>query len=402
MTSKNENLILLTVSFPFGTGETFLETEIDYLSKKFNRIFILTSAENTENKRSLPQNVETIILSKKPHSFYRRLEILEYVFTPTFLSELFFIKKVLQEKITINKVKTLLYSLLNASHINQQIMDVVNQNNLTFEKTVFYSYWMNEQALALATNKQIQKKVCRVHGWDLYFERGTENYLPFRKLLLNKVLVFSISEKGLSYLKQKTGIDTAQLSKLGTGHQKRNIIKGDLKRIVSCSNVIPLKRVDLIIESLSLLENQNYEWIHFGNGPLLNKVIELAKEKGINAKFPGYLANKDVLDFFENNPIDIFINLSTTEGIPVSIMEAFSCGIPVIATNVGGTSEIVNNKNGILLPSTPTAEEVARNIVPFFNNEKSAITKRDEAYQTWNLKYNNVTFVSNEKLECQQ
>ena len=48
-----------------------------------------------------------------------------------------------------------------------------------------------------------------------------------------------------------------------------------------------------------------------------------------------------MLDYYKNNIIDIFINLSASEGIPVSIMDAISFGIPCIATNVGGTGEIV-------------------------------------------------------------
>ncbi|NCO54621.1 MAG: glycosyltransferase, partial [Bacteroidetes bacterium] len=47
--------------------------------------------------------------------------------------------------------------------------------------------------------------------------------------------------------------------------------------------------------------------------------------------------------------VDLFINVSESEGIPVSIMEALSAGIPVIATNVGGTNEIVNNDVGFLI-----------------------------------------------------
>jgi glycosyltransferase involved in cell wall biosynthesis len=52
--------------------------------------------------------------------------------------------------------------------------------------------------------------------------------------------------------------------------------------------------------------------------------------------------------------------LSESEGVPVSIMEAQSFGIPVIATNVGGTSEIVNERVGILLSDNPTRNDVCK------------------------------------------
>lgn len=42
--------------------------------------------------------------------------------------------------------------------------------------------------------------------------------------------------------------------------------------------------------------------------------------------------------------------MSLSEGIPVSIMEAISFGIPIIATNVGGNAEIVNDETGVLIP----------------------------------------------------
>jgi len=49
------------------------------------------------------------------------------------------------------------------------------------------------------------------------------------------------------------------------------------------------------------------------------------------------LPHNDVLNYYASNPVDVFINTSSSEGLPVSIMEAMSFGIPVIATNVGGT-----------------------------------------------------------------
>jgi glycosyltransferase involved in cell wall biosynthesis len=69
-------------------------------------------------------------------------------------------------------------------------------------------------------------------------------------------------------------------------------------------------------------------------------------------------------------------------------MEAMSFGTPVIATNVGGTSEIVNNNNGYLLDSHTSVEKVAEKITEFYNlsiEEKNI--KRKAAFDTWNDKY---------------
>src|SRR5690606_27302811 len=112
-----------------------------------------------------------------------------------------------------------------------------------------------------------------------------------------------------------------------------------------------LKRVHLIVSALQTIENQEIEWIHFGDGVLYNEVATLSKGLSSNIKsiFKGRVLNSEILNFYKNNYVDLFVNISTNEGIPVSIMEAFSFGIPTFATNVGATAELVNEFNGMLV-----------------------------------------------------
>ena len=111
--------------------------------------------------------------------------------------------------------------------------------------------------------------------------------------------------------------------------------------------------------------------IHIGydnNSGLSNEIFRLANELNVDFKILGYLDNSNVLDFYKNNEIDLFISLSETEGLPVSIMEAFtSNAVPAIATDVGGTSEIVNNENGYLINNNPTPKLVAEKINHFID-----------------------------------
>ena len=75
------------------------------------------------------------------------------------------------------------------------------------------------------------------------------------------------------------------------------------------------------------------------------------------------IPNKDVYSYYQTHPVDLFVNVSSSEGLPVSIMEAISYGIPVIATDVGGTSEIVEDGvNGNLIPMSFKPEELAGKI----------------------------------------
>ena len=59
---------------------------------------------------------------------------------------------------------------------------------------------------------------------------------------------------------------------------------------------------------------------------------------------------------------DLFMNVSSSEGLPVSIMEAFSFGIPALVTAVGGNPEIVQEGAGILLDENPSINSITQNI----------------------------------------
>ena len=103
----------------------------------------------------------------------------------------------------------------------------------------------------------------------------------------------------------------------------------------------------------------------------------------------GNVDNSEILHYYESNKIDLFINSSDSEGIPVSIMEAMSFGIPCIARDVGGNSEIVENMcNGILLGSNVNAVNLAEAINQIIQMPKCQyIDMRKAAKRTYEQKY---------------
>ena len=86
-------------------------------------------------------------------------------------------------------------------------------------------------------------------------------------------------------------------------------------------------------------------------------------------------------------PVDVLINTSSSEGLPVSIMEAMSFGIPIIATNVGGTSELVTDKTGILIPKNCSPEDVSEAINRISKKSRST-DFRIEVRNAWKSKVN--------------
>jgi glycosyltransferase involved in cell wall biosynthesis len=408
-----KKLVLITAHFPYGTSETFLESELPILAQNFESIDILTF-NTIGNKREIPINcfVSEIKLNTKPLLAYLG------VFSIIFWKEIFIIKRIYKKNISIGILKTMLISLMRGNAIARFIS---SYNPEEKQDSIYYSYWCDDSALALAIyNKKNHNQistVTRTHGWDVYFEVSDYNYLPFRHFIHENLShIFPISEKGKIYIEEtwkvkgkitvcKLGVNGPHFDKLSVRKDNGNTSppplspsKGGIDdrntfTIVSCSNLIPLKRVHLIIEALSLLQSKRIHWVHFGDGPESTKLKNLADKKlsgNISFQFNGRVENKEVLNFYKTNSPHLFINVSSSEGIPVSIMEAMSFGIPCIATNVGGNNEIVkNNFNGILLNTNPSIDEIAQVIKSLYTKTQTEYKVLSEkAYETWEKEYN--------------
>jgi len=104
----------------------------------------------------------------------------------------------------------------------------------------------------------------------------------------------------------------------------------------------------------------------------------------------GDITKKQVYEYLNKQHFDALINTSSYEGVPVSMMEAMSFSIPVIGTNVGGVSEIIEDgKNGYLLSANPEVSEIINRLTQLYNlDENEYLTLRKNAYLTWQNKFN--------------
>lgn len=380
---KNE-LILFTTDFPYGTGETFLETEITYLSKGFDEVKIITQNTSSNFCRRIPENciVERINLTV---SRIDKFKSLLGLFNPLFWVERKIIKNIYGKRLTKEIMSTMLISHYRGKKVKSIVIDLKQANTQNI-KQFFYSYWCDDVALGLALAQDEKKTLncfSRIHGWDVYFEASSINYLPFRHYISEKLKdIYSISEKGKEYVRDHWKIlnqEKIKVARLGVSKQNLLEITKQNFILVSCSNVIPLKRINLIVRALSEIKDHKINWVHFGDGPQLKEVKALALEilpSNITFNFKGRVSNQEVLSWYSENNPSLFVNVSTTEGIPVSIMEAMSFGIPVIATDVGGTGEIVNEENGSLIPRNATAVDITNDIMKFILLSKTEFNFR--------------------------
>lgn len=362
----SKTLFLFTIAFPFENGETFLHNEFPYLVQQFEKIIIITSAKKN-NQTVLPEHVtvyslDNILCGKNKKRF--------------FLSNLRDIGTVLRTEYKMCASKTYFLQNLrgyNSTLINSFICAEFISTLKEFNRdAVFYSFWMNNHALTLSILKmknKINHFLFRVHGYDLILERWPHSYIAFQKTCHAYAgRILTVSKKSLDYFKKTyPGSHKAATSYLGSAEHGVNpyLPNAQLITLVSCSNVIPLKRLNLIIDILKNVKVK-VRWIHFGDGYLMDyiKKYALSLPENITYDFKGKVTQKELFDFYASQPIDFFINVSDSEGLPFTIIEACSFGIPVIATDAGGTAEIVKKNTGVLLPIEFNPEEISK----YFNN----------------------------------
>lgn len=395
-----KTLIFLCDNYPISAREFFVDDEMRVIADRFEKVIVLTSAQNQDSNlhRYIPDNIVVEQFSRKTMEDGKWKSLWKAIL-PIFLQELFFAIRLLPAKQWISALKIMYVELHRSKNVQQYIYGILKKHNLSVNQCIFYSYWHDYKAMALAMlHKDNPESVCiaRAHGWDVFAERQNPPYLPFKRFVIeNLTKTISISEAGKKYFESylsESFDEKIIVSRLGKFNHRTPLFEktGNDVLICSCSNLIPVKRVDKIIDVLSNLQKNNLKWIHFGDGPLRAQLEQLTNNKLTNCdfEFKGMVSNEKILDYYSEHFVDLFINLSDSEGIPVSIMEALSAGIPVLATNVGGTGECVNVDNGFLVEKSTSAEEIANTISKFLSADLDKVaTKRHTAYEFWKNNY---------------
>ncbi|MBC7717508.1 MAG: glycosyltransferase, partial [Pseudorhodobacter sp.] len=236
---------------------------------------------------------------------------------------------------------------------------------------LFYTYWRGGSTVALArcaVENAGVKVVTRVHRYELYEDAFDPPFQPWHPSLYPALaLTVTVSQDGYDYLR-RAGVPAARLmlSRLGTEAppSMASASADRVLRIVSASFVTPVKRVPLMAQAVMAFAarhpNQKVEWTHFGDGPQFGLVRQLLIDAPANvtAHLPGRVANAAVMAHYASHPVDVFLLLSESEGLPVSIQEAASAGVPIVATDVGGVRELVSGDNGVLLSADAHQAEV--------------------------------------------
>lgn len=394
---------MLTKHFPFNDGatpaESYLETEIKFIAPHFASVVIVATEASSSavQIQNTPENVISLALGFPQTLIEKCFCLIEGLFSLRLkpiaadavkTDSLFSVDQHLFQRYYVGKA----FRKWKALKGQLEIREIIPTN--------VYSFWFHDTALIACWLKQkysCQSAIARAHRYDLYHDRTRCNYLPCRYYQLSCLdTVIPCSEDGTLYLKKTYPAFT---EKIRTGYlgtcwlpDMSSENRGASFKIVSCSAVTDVKRVSLLAKALMLLDARGFEieWAHYGDGPKLAEVKEIAKHfNKISSCFVGNIANKQLLREYRENHFDLFINVSASEGLPISIMEASGHGIPVLATDVGGTHEIVSDGfNGMLIPEQSSAEDIAASILQFLNmNDEDYSLMRAAARKQWKTRF---------------
>ncbi|MDY4948212.1 MAG: glycosyltransferase [Clostridium cadaveris] len=394
----NTNAILIYYTSQFGEHlHPFMITELQQLSKHHKEVHLFCL--DAICGYSELNKIKNVFIHPMPR-YYRYIRI--YMILPSLFN------KELQDNIKLAKKdkkmdfgfwRSLSRIILPGKIMAKEIDKLITNNQ---NKWFIESFWMDASAYAAAVVKEKHNNVTaitRVHSVEIdpiknrYYKYEMKNYIYSR---LDAICFISnygkeFYEKNIfsSYFSEKPLKD--KLFRLGCIKKLSGInssSQDDKFRIISCSRITSVKRIELLAQIARKLQESNILWKHIGTGEDYEKISLILKNQNlIPSEFLiGDLENIKVQEIMANEPIDMLVNVSSSEGVPVSIMEAMSYGIPVLCTNAGGSNEIVNDDNGKIIPINITSQELYNAICEMKNRSDRKIIKKN-AYETWKKEY---------------
>lgn len=236
------------------------------------------------------------------------------------------LRKNLQSKIKENKSREIIIHYNSSCYLLGLIKDLVV---LSFcSKPVVYQCHCN---LAVQLNKKtpfyLFKLICKIV--NVICVLNTDSMKIVKRL---KKQVYYIPN-----FIEKADVDNKKIDK-------------KLKKCCFVGRVEKRKGIVEYIEAAKQCKEKDFYII----GPLEDKSLDFSKIP--NIKFLGPKSNKEVIEILKT--MDVYILPSYTEGFPLGVLEAMSCGLPVIATDVGAISDMIGSEGGVLIKTKSSKEIV--------------------------------------------
>ncbi len=386
---KPSTLILITSRFPYDsvTGPVFITPELPHLSRMFDRVIIMPMlADGPLRQIDLPNvEVDTCLIR---HPLLRR----------KWTRGVLLFNRHSLGAILRGSFDDLTYTL-SARAVNVALRQRLKELGLTPDNTLLYSYWFESQADgAVMTGFPT---IIRGHGHDVWTSRGT----PLRRhTAARSATIYAASDAAADHFKSEfpDAADHIRTAPLGSLKKypdvttKSHSSKDAKLTFLTSARAVEGKRPVLTYEFMKKLAvarpATQVKWIFVGDGdalPALRAAVGNDTDSGqlppnLTVDLRGALDNSMVHDLYATEPIDWHILLTVSEGgRPISLCESLSYGVPVVATEVGGVPELIDDTCGLLLPPDPQSEEFVRGIAPYLDSDYRMEQLRHGALERW-------------------
>lgn len=356
-------------------------TELHFAARQFDQVYYVTRELTNDNSNQIIEDNVTVVQMNKADRRYAISTLPMALCRKEVRND---IKRALHDKYNFGKILRYcgqeMYCAQALYHRAKKLLKKFDQDT----KITLLATWFSEIAYVAARLKKANpmwQAVSLAHAYEINLEINPYVYYSlneFKHRHLDEVAFISYEKKKYYYAhmpkqidgyQQKSTVEYLGCSKIFHRNSNNSQDEGNLE-ICSCSGINRIKRLDLLVKALALWKGEKIHWVHIGTGEQEKHIRELASEllhakENITVDFLGKLPNSEVQKYYSEHPVDLFVNVSESEGIPVSIMEAMAYGIPALATDVGGTREIVSNQTGYLVPKDITAEELCTKLEKF-------------------------------------
>ncbi len=398
-------LLLFTESYPYESAreDTFLEPQLAHLLRSFDRVIIVPSRRGGPTY-PIPSNVVVDEgLAALLDGTSRLRFVREALGTRLFWSDIARKPSLLRSS---SSIKRLARRSALAMLTSRWLVKALQRLNKRPAEVLTYSFWCDHTATGVCVAKRWLPglmAVARINGRDFVEERYDPAYLPCQRFTLaNLDYLYAVSDYGLQYVRsrypevrQHSGV--SKLGVVDTGVASFGSPVGQFT-VVSCSAIVPVKRVSLILAGLAEAARRRPEtrftWHHFGAGQTdeLRTLAASALPPNTETNLHDHKPVAEIMQFYRSNAVDAFVNVSASEGgVPVAMMEAASVGLPLIATRVGGSPEIATGENGVVISADPAPAEVATAFLTVLDRNTDAPAMRKASRTVWAAQFDAAT-----------
>ncbi|GAB5400445.1 MAG: hypothetical protein Aureis2KO_20300 [Aureisphaera sp.] len=201
------------------------------------------------------------------------------------------------------------------------------------------------------------------HGVDIREGLKPENKGIYNKLFRHVDGIISISNYNTRALKEMGAVDSKLVSLpngIDTAYFSPSMeVNEEGIHILSVGRLMKVKGYDVAISAFKMVCEQYHEQaltLHLvGDGPLQASLVELTKQLQIEDRvvFHGWQPSKVIKELYQK--ADLYLLSSRGEALPTVLLEAQSCGLPVVATDVGSVRDMIPKENCIVIPENTEA-----------------------------------------------